>query len=111
MILAFRNTGESTVVSASCTSDDFPRQVVTRAKAAAGNVNCTGNVCIHSRDDDTRVVFAFREDGSLAGVIDNADTSDADGTDGEVAALMDAIDRDCPKTDQQMADELYSKQH
>ncbi|MFN0246363.1 MAG: hypothetical protein ACKV2T_05615 [Kofleriaceae bacterium] len=93
------------IVAASCADDTkWAAEVVKRAQAAGDALNCQDRVCIHYHGDgdDDRVVFAFRADGSLAGVIDHVDTSDAGGTDDEVAELEEALVGSCPETDEEI---------
>jgi hypothetical protein len=93
------------VIAASCHDEtQWAAEVVRHAQRAGDKVNCQDRVCIHyfGDDDDDRVVFAFRADGSLAGVIDNVVTGDADGAEDDIAALVAAVDAHCPETDEDM---------
>jgi hypothetical protein len=92
------------VIAASCDDETkWAAEVVRHAQRAGDKVSCQDRFCIHYHgdDDDDRVVFAFRADGSLVGVIDNVVTGDADGPDDDIAALVAAVDAHCPETDEE----------
>lgn len=101
LVVGYTKNGEMKVIAASCSDDAWSAEVVKRARAA-GEPNCQERVCIDYHDADNPVVFVFRADGSLAGVVDNADTSDAAGTDDDVKELMEVLEGVCPETDDAM---------
>jgi hypothetical protein len=103
VVVEYDKRGEMKVVAGSCDDDAvWAAEVVRLANMFGDNPNCHDNVCINYADVDNRVVFAFRTDGSLAGVIENAETSDAAGTDDDVQELMDVLVGACPETDEAM---------
>jgi hypothetical protein len=96
LYMVWDNKGKVQTKSASCTAAvRFGALVAPLAKDAVGNVGCQDNRCIHYKTDEYRIAFIFRDDHTLEGVLENVETSDAAGTDDDVAELQEALARVC----------------